>query len=87
MVSFAIFATGVFAFECARNSFTSAWCKHAITDLTLSGTSTVAALRSVSFIYNDDASSTVRYGFIAEDTAAVDSNFATYDAQRQSQRC
>ena len=55
--------------------------KHDITDLTISGTSTVAALRSVSFIYNDDASSTVRYGFIAEDTAAVDPHFATYDAQ------
>ena len=54
--------------------------KHDITDLTISGTSTVAALSPVSFIYNDDASSTVRYGFIAEDTAAVDPHFATYDA-------
>ena len=54
--------------------------KHAITDLTISGTSTVSALKSVSFIYNDDASSTVRYGFIAEDTAGVDPHFATYDA-------
>jgi hypothetical protein len=34
----------------------------------------------VSFVYNDDASSTVRYGFIAEDTATVDSHLATYDA-------
>lgn len=33
----------------------------------------------VSFIYNNDASSTVRYGFIAEDTAAVDSHLGTYD--------
>ena len=55
--------------------------KHDITDLALSGINTVAALRSVSFIYNNDASSTVRYGFIAEDTAAVDAHFATYDAQ------
>jgi hypothetical protein len=55
--------------------------KHAITDLTLVGTSTVAALKSVSFIYNGDASNTVRFGFIAEDTAAVDMHFATYDAQ------
>jgi trimeric autotransporter adhesin len=53
--------------------------KHDITDLTLSGTSTVAALVPVSFIYNNDASSTVRYGFIAEDTAAVDSHLGTYD--------
>jgi hypothetical protein len=33
----------------------------------------------VSFIYNNDASSTVRYGFIAEDTAAVDQHLGTYD--------
>ena len=55
--------------------------KHDINTLTLSGTSTLAALVPVSFIYNDDASSTVRYGFIAEDTAAVDSHLATYDQQ------
>jgi Domain of unknown function (DUF5011)/Chaperone of endosialidase len=54
--------------------------KHDITDLTLDGTSTIAALKSVSFIYNNDASSTVRYGFIAEDTAAVDQHLATHDA-------
>ena len=53
--------------------------KHNINNLTLSGTSTVAALVPVSFIYNNDASSTVRYGFIAEDTAAVDAHFGTYD--------
>jgi Chaperone of endosialidase len=53
--------------------------KHDINNLTLSGTSTVAALVPVSFIYNNDASSTVRYGFIAEDTAAVDSHLGTYD--------
>jgi hypothetical protein len=53
--------------------------KHDINDLMLSGTSTVAALVPVSFVYNNDASSTVRYGFIAEDTAAVDSHLGTYD--------
>jgi Chaperone of endosialidase len=53
--------------------------KHDINDLTVSGTSTVAALVPVSFIYNNDASSTVRYGFIAEDTAAVDQHLGTYD--------
>jgi hypothetical protein len=53
--------------------------KHDINNLTLSGTSMVAALKPVSFIYNNDASSTVRYGFIAEDAAAVDSHFGTYD--------
>jgi hypothetical protein len=55
--------------------------KHDITTLTLSGTSTVAALQPVSFVYNYDASSTVRYGFIAEDTAHVDPHLTTYDAQ------
>ena len=39
----------------------------------------VSALQPVSFVYND-ASSTVRYGFIAEDAAAVDSHLGTYDA-------
>jgi hypothetical protein len=53
--------------------------KHDIIDLTVSGTSSIAALQPVSFVYNDDASSTVRYGFIAEDTAAVDPHLATYD--------
>ena len=53
--------------------------KHDINTLSLSGTSTVAALVPVSFVYNNDASSTVRYGFIAEDTAAVDQHLGTYD--------
>jgi Chaperone of endosialidase len=53
--------------------------KHDINALALSGTSIVAALTPVSFIYNNDASSTVRYGFIAEDTAAVDAHLGTYD--------
>jgi Chaperone of endosialidase len=53
--------------------------KNDINNLTLSGTSTVAALVPVSFVYNNDASSTVRYGFIAEDTAAVDAHLGTYD--------
>jgi hypothetical protein len=54
--------------------------KHGITVLTLQGTTTIAALQSVSFVYNDDASSTVRYGFVAEDAAAVNIHFATHDA-------
>ena len=33
----------------------------------------------MSFSYNNDASSTVRYGFVAEDTAAVDSHLGTYN--------
>ena len=37
------------------------------------------ALQPVSFVYNQ-ATSRVRYGFIAEDTAAVDAHLATYDA-------
>lgn len=54
--------------------------KHDITELMLSGTELIAALSPVSFVYNNDASSTVRYGFIAEDAAAVDPRFATRDA-------
>ena len=53
--------------------------KHDINPLAGSATSTIVALSPVSFIYNDDASSTVRYGFIAENTAAVDQHLATYD--------
>lgn len=54
--------------------------KHDINILSLSGTEMIAALSPVSFIYNNDASSTLRYGFIAEDAAAVDPHFATRDA-------
>lgn len=54
--------------------------KHDIGSLTLSGLDLVAGLSAVSFIYNNDASSTVRYGFIAEDAAAVDPHLATRDA-------
>jgi len=53
--------------------------KHGIQNLDLDATTTVTKLQPVSFIYNDDTSSTTRYGFIAEDTAAVDSHLATYD--------
>lgn len=55
--------------------------KHDINPLVLDALAQVVALNPVSFIYNNDASSTVRYGFIAEDTAAVDSHLATYNAQ------
>jgi hypothetical protein len=53
--------------------------KHDIQNLDLDALAKVIALQPVSFIYNNDASSTVRYGFIAEDTAAVDTHLATYD--------
>lgn len=53
--------------------------KHDIIALNLDALTLVDSLQSVSFIYNNDASSTVRYGFIAEDAAAVDAHFATYD--------
>jgi hypothetical protein len=55
--------------------------KHDIQPLDLTALDMVKSLQPVSFIYNNDASSTVRYGFIAEDTATVDSHLATYDAQ------
>jgi hypothetical protein len=57
--------------------------KHDIQNLNLDALTLVKSLQPVSFIYNNDASSTVRYGFIAEDTASVDAHLATYDAQHQ----
>ncbi len=54
--------------------------KHDIVALGVSGSAAINALQPVSFVYNNDASSTVRYGFIAEDAAAVDAHLATYDA-------
>ncbi|UPJ50383.1 tail fiber domain-containing protein [Bradyrhizobium sp. 200] len=53
--------------------------KHDIASLSVDALGQIAALQPVSFIYNDDASSTVRYGFIAEDTAIVDTHLATYN--------
>lgn len=55
--------------------------KHDVNPLVLDALAQVVALQPVSFIYNSDTSSTVRYGFIAEDAAAVDAHLATYDAQ------
>lgn len=54
--------------------------KHDINNLNVDAVAKILALQSVSFVYNNDTSSTTRYGFIAEDTAAVDSHLATYDA-------
>ena len=53
--------------------------KHDIENLNVDALAMVASLQPVSFIYNNDASSTVRYGFIAEDAAAVDKHFGTYN--------
>lgn len=55
--------------------------KHEINALSIDALSKVATLEPVSFIYNDDASSTVRYGFIAEDVSAVDTHLGTYDQE------
>jgi len=55
--------------------------KHDIQNLDFDALALVSELQPVSFVYNNDASSTVRYGFIAEDTAAVDPHLATYDTQ------
>ena len=53
--------------------------KHEIQNLDLAALTIVQSLQPVSFIYNNDASSTVRYGFIAEDAAAVDQHLTTHD--------
>jgi hypothetical protein len=53
--------------------------KHDITPLSLDNLQIVNALQPVSFVYNQ-GDGRVRYGFIAEDTAAVDGHLATYNA-------
>lgn len=53
--------------------------KHDISSLSLDGLSIVDALDPVSFVYNEGDGRT-RYGFIAEDTAAVDPHLTTYSA-------
>ena len=54
--------------------------KHAIAPLDLDALAAIIALHPVSFVYNGDASSTVRYGFIADDTEVIDRSLATHDA-------
>ncbi|MEN3976603.1 tail fiber domain-containing protein [Emcibacter sp. SYSU 3D8] len=53
--------------------------KHDIQDQTLDELAAVNALAPVSFVYNTGDTRT-RFGFIAEDAAAVDPHLATYDA-------
>jgi Chaperone of endosialidase len=52
--------------------------KHDITNLTLDSIDIINRLQSVSFVYNQGDGRT-RYGFIAEDTAAIAASLATYD--------
>ncbi len=52
--------------------------KHDIEELSVSSLDIINALQPVSFMYND-SDSRVRYGFIAEDTAAIDPHLATYN--------
>ena len=53
--------------------------KHDIEDLNLDSLSLVTQLNPVSFVYNEGDGRT-RFGFIAEDTAAIDPHLATYNA-------
>ena len=53
--------------------------KHDINPLVVDALSQVLALQPVSFIYNEGNGRT-RFGFIAEDTAAVDPHLTTYSA-------
>lgn len=53
--------------------------KHDISSLSVNALEIVDALDPVSFIYND-GDGRVRYGFIAEDTVAVDPHLVTYSA-------
>jgi lysophospholipase L1-like esterase len=54
--------------------------KHDINPIAVDAFAQILALQPVSFIYNNDASSTVRYGFIADDAVTVDVHLGTYDA-------
>jgi hypothetical protein len=54
--------------------------KHDITPLTVTGLDIINGLESVSFAYNAGDGRT-RFGFIAEDAAAIDAHLATYDAE------
>ncbi len=54
--------------------------KNTIQPLTLEALHQVLELEPVSFVYNQ-GDGRVRYGFIAEDTAAVDDHLATHDAE------
>lgn len=59
--------------------------KHDIETLTVSGLDLLSALEPVSFIYNESyGDDRVRYGFIAEDAAGVDSHFASYNGSTMS---
>ena len=53
--------------------------KHDILDLSVDALSLVEELHPVSFVYNEGDGRT-RFGFIAEDTAAIDQHLATYNA-------
>ena len=53
--------------------------KHDIQPLTLNALGMIEGLQPVSFVYNEGNDRT-RFGFIAEDTAAIDPHLATYNA-------
>ena len=53
--------------------------KHDIQPLTLDALGMIEGLDPVSFVYNEGGGRT-RFGFIAEDTAAIDPHLATYNA-------
>lgn len=53
--------------------------KHDIQPLSLNALGLIEGLKPVSFVYNDGDGRT-RFGFIAEDTAAIDPHLATYNA-------
>ncbi|MBP9711325.1 MAG: tail fiber domain-containing protein [Candidatus Pacebacteria bacterium] len=53
--------------------------KHDIEPIATSGIDVVNKLAAVSFIYNEDPTNAVQWGFIAEDTADVSPELVTYD--------
>jgi hypothetical protein len=57
----------------------SARFKHHIAPLDLDGLALVSAFNPSSFIYNSDKDNVVKWGFIAEEMAAINPHFAAYD--------
>ena len=75
-------ATGLITFNSGDACTTSVRAfKHDIQDLNISGLDYVNALKSVSFIFNEDYidDGRIRYGFIADDTVLVDPYLGTYN--------
>nr|MBP6942626.1 tail fiber domain-containing protein [Candidatus Buchananbacteria bacterium] len=62
--------------DCDTSSVTV---KHDINDLSINGLDTLRTLRPVSFIYNNDVTNTITWGFVAEEVDAIDQALAGHN--------